>query len=182
MDDGNDYLRKWQRKKKNEAQDYTYEYPGLPPYVRIHRAVNRCLFFLKWFSGYSCIVYLLAAGGVQYFFGKEVFGISFIVFMVIFFVSFVLLFVEETAWRCTGCGKGFPYYSVGRSRILKREDVMNSIMCSGIEYMKPRCCTLILPCECPYCKKKYFKKSAVSIPGESQKRTGKTHPRTGFLQ
>lgn len=157
MDDGNEYLRKWRIQKKNEAQDFVYTFPKLPAFFRVQRAVNRGLILLERLSEAVCILGLIVFGisldlfDIDQPFLETIISLS--IFMAI--ICIILRVIQGFTWRCPYCGKGFPYYGVGRARELKRVEVFQQMKCLG-GYDELRFCSLILPGVCPNCKKKFY--------------------------
>lgn len=159
MNDGNEYLRKWQIQKKNEAQDFTYTFPDMPIFFRVQRIVNRVLILLEGFLGTVSILGLAVCYIACEYFEKDWIFLGVVAGLAMSMMTLCVIarVIQGLAWRCPYCGGRFPLYGAGRGRYLKRGETLQQMEGMGIAYDQPRFCSLILPELCPYCRKKFCK-------------------------
>lgn len=61
-------------------------------------------------------------------------------------------------WRCPCCRRPFPCYTPeGRGEALRERECCEALLQTGIGAVKPRLCPLVIPSECPWCRRKFFR-------------------------
>ena len=96
--------------------------------------------------------------------------ITFLMCFVPLLLWFFIRLLRKTAklfWRCPCCRQPFPYYAPdGRVDALREKDCYASLRHLRIPYVKTKLCPLVIPSECPSCRRKFFEMEQNSLNGE----------------
>lgn len=165
-----DDLADWRRQNENRAAPFPHVYPDLPPKFRRLCRTSRVLYLGEWVG-----IWLFCVFGVlclPYVFDKsrEVplwIALPETLFIFTFMIFALLRLIQGQRWRCPSCGKPFPYCRPTRYRDeLARRDCLRELEGLHIPCRKPRFCSLVLPGECPRCRKKFWAESGQGEPWE----------------
>lgn len=155
-----DGLQEWYIQREHRAEPYPCAFPETPPRLRRRVRAGRCLYLLWlggwalwlgslltcapfWLMGWNAPPWPLEAAGLA---GPP--------------VCLLLSLLRRTPrlfWRCPQCGQPFPYYTPGRGDTLKNRACLNRMDDAHLFHHRPRLCPLVVPCECPRCRKKFYR-------------------------
>ena len=165
----------WRQQKTNQATPALYIYPQIPPRFRWCRRFAQTLFLIEWGGFGALVLSTLPAGVVALFWGKEALleGVMALLLTLVFFVllplSFLARWLRHTAkffWHCPCCGQPFPYYAPdGRHEEMREKECYCTLQQMRIGYVKKKLCPLVLPSECPACRRKFFKVAQNNLNG-----------------
>lgn len=140
----------------------------MPPRFRWCRRFAQALFLIEWGGFVVLVLSNFPAGVVALLWGKEALleGVGAMAFL-LSMVSFVLLplaflarWLRHTAklfWHCPCCGQPFPYYAPdGRHEEMRNKECCYTLRQMRIGYVKTKLCPLVIPSECPACRRKFF--------------------------
>jgi len=156
----------YRQQQKNQAAPFSYIYPQMLPRFRWCRRFAQALFLLEWASLLTLIAGLLLEGAVILFRGiktpmgdREAFaaGLMLLVLLPLYFLTRWLRHTPRLFWHCPFCRQPFPYCAPDG----KREEMRNKECCytlrqMRIGYVKTKFCPLVIPSECPACRRKFF--------------------------
>ncbi|MDE6455257.1 MAG: hypothetical protein K2L38_04975 [Dysosmobacter sp.] len=75
-------------------------------------------------------------------------------------LSFLARWMRHTPgwfWRCPSCRQPFPCYTPdGKLDALRERDCLAGLRRLRIEVVKTKFCPLVIPSECPWCRRKFF--------------------------
>lgn len=166
-----DDMADWRLRQENLAKPSPYVYPQMPPRFRRCRVFMRTLFLLEWsgvilmaLSGLILCGVLLACGGEAFdsrLRGSALFALLSAGFMLSVPLALACRALRRTPrhfWRCPCCGLALPYYAPPLRGLdeLREADCVYAMEHLRIRYVRPSCCPLILPSECPVCRAKFF--------------------------
>lgn len=159
-----DDMLEWMTQRNNRAQSFPYTYPQLPPLFRRYCRISKFLYLARFWTGIMWMLGLLAVGVLHWLFGRSasdgttaVCILLSILFLVLWYVIRLLQLTPRLYWHCPVCQGKFPYYKPARYRDnMVQEDCLRELKFLHIPYVQPKFCLLILPSECPYCRKKFF--------------------------
>ena len=156
----------WRRQQENRAVPASYVYPQMPLRFRWCRRFAQALFLIEWGGFVTLVLSTLPMGVVALFWGKEALlkGVMALLLTLLFFVllplAFLARWLRHTAklfWHCPCCGQPFPYYAPdGRHEEMREKECYYTLRHLRIEYVKTKLCPLVIPSECPWCRRKFF--------------------------
>lgn len=172
----------WKRQQENRATPASFVYPQMPPRFRRCRRFAQALFVVEWGLLLTMFAGLLLGGAVMLFRGIEAsWGdlealITFLMCFVPLLLRFFIRLLRKTAklfWRCPCCRQPFPYYAPdGRVDALREKDCYASLRHLRIPYVKTKLCPLVIPSECPSCRRKFFEMEQNSLNGGKHYKNG----------
>ena len=155
----------WRQRQKNQAAPFFYVYPQMPPRFRWCRRFAQALFVVEWgacwmfFLGSIPILFLVAV--VPLLQGKEAGTLPVNYLLLLLPLRFLARWLRHTTkffWHCPCCGQPFPYYAPdGRHEEMREKECYHTLWQLRIGYVKTRLCPLVIPSECPACKRKFFR-------------------------
>ena len=156
----------WRRQQENRAAPFSYIYPQMPPRFRWCRRFAQTLFLIEWGGFVTLVLSTLPMGVVALFWGKEALlkGVMALLLTLLFFVllplAFLARWLRHTAklfWHCPYCGQPFPYYAPdGRHEEMRNKECYYTLRQMRIGYVKTKFCPLVIPSECPACRRKFL--------------------------
>ena len=156
----------WRRQQENRVAPSPYVYPQMPPQFRWRRRFAQTLFLLEWGILLALIVGLLLEGVVILLRGIETpvgdrealaVGLMFLVLLPLWFLIRWLRRTPRWFWRCPCCEQPFPYYAPdGRHEEMREKECYYTLQQMRIGYVKTKFCPLVIPSECPACRRKFF--------------------------
>lgn len=159
-----DDMREWAAQRNNRAQPFPYTYPQMPPQFRRCKCISKFLLLAEYVADVIAMLSLLAVGVLHWLFGGSITDGAVVVCALLFMLTFPLWFLfrllrctPRLYWHCPGCKEKFPYYKPVRYRdVLVHEECLREMKFLHIPYVQPKLCPLIIPSECPYCRKKFW--------------------------
>ena len=156
----------WRSRKENQVSPFPHVYPDMPPRFRRCRRFTRTLFLLEWASLLTLIAGLLLEGVVILFRGIETpmgdrealaAGLMLLVLLPLYFLTRWLRHTPRWFWHCPCCRQSFPYYAPdGRHEEMREKECYHTFRHLRIGYVKTKFCPLVIPSECPRCRRKFF--------------------------
>ena len=156
----------WRQQQENRSTLPPYVYPDMPPRFRLCRRFTRALFLLEWASLLALIAGLLLEGTAILFRGIETpmgdrealaAGLMLLVLLPLYFLTRWLRHTPGLFWHCPFCRQPFPYYAPdGKREEMREKECYHTLRYLRIEYVKAKLCPLVIPSECPACRRKFF--------------------------
>lgn len=156
----------WRSRKENQASPFPHVYPDMPPRFRRCRRFTRTLFLLEWASLLTLIAGLLLEGVVILFRGIEkpmgdrealAAGLMLLVLLPLWFLIRWLRHTPRWFWHCPFCRQPLPYYAPdGRHEEMWEKECYYTLCHLRIGYVQTKLCPLVIPSECPWCRRKFF--------------------------
>lgn len=164
-----DDFQEWCIQREHRAEPYPCPYPGTPPRLRWRVRAGRGLYVL-WLGSWLLWLGSLLASSPFMVLGWNLPPAPLAVLGLIGpFVCLLCSLLRRTPrlfWRCPWCGQPFPYYTPGRGDTLKNRACLHRLDDLHMFHHKPRLCPLVVPSECPQCRKKYYRPPEDGAPGQ----------------
>lgn len=156
----------WRRQQENRATPSSYVYPQMPPRFRWCRRFAQTLFvvelgafFVLCFMGLIAVPIVLIQGEAR-FLDSWIFPLMEPLLFTFLPLGFLCRWLRHTAkplWHCPCCGQPFPYYAPdGRHEEMREKECYYTLWQMRIGYVKTKLCPLVIPSECPSCRRKFF--------------------------
>lgn len=156
----------WRSQKENQVSPFPHVYPDMPPRFRRCRRFTQALFLLEWVSLLALIAGLLLEGAVILFRRIETpmgdqealaAGLMLLVLLPLYFLTRWLRHTPRLFWHCPFCRQPFSYYAPdGKREEMREKECYYTLRHLRIEYVKTKLCPLVIPSECPWCRRKFF--------------------------